>query len=117
MTVVPRYRHACKQCGRNMLNNPKSGLCGDCATSFSKDKAKKLDEHFMRLRQLEMELIVLDHKDYFDMKDQAEATRIKGLLLSEYRKAFEVALGRSVVDLAAIKKGDGGIRSKGKKAC
>lgn len=103
MTLVPRYRHQCRNCGRNMLNNPKSGLCGDCATGVAKDKCKKLYEHFKRLRALEMELIVLDHKDYFDMKDQAKSARLKGLLLSEYRKAFEVALGRSVVDLAAVK--------------
>lgn len=104
MTQVPRYRHACKGCGKNMLSNPKCGLCGDCAHKHSRGRDHSIAEATRAIRELEMQLIVLDHKDFFTLEDQAELARLRGLLLARYRHGWEVVIGRKVVDLALATK-------------
>lgn len=103
MTLVPRYRHACRGCGRNMLSNPKCGKCGDCASKDARTRDQKIAATTQAIKDLEMQLIVLDHKDYLTLEDQAELARLRGLLLAQYRQGWEIVIGKKVIDMGLVK--------------
>ena len=50
-----------------------------------------------------MQLIVLDHKDYLTLEDQAELARLRGLLLAQYRQGWEIVIGKKVIDMGLVK--------------
>ncbi len=104
MTQIPRYRHACRGCGRNMLSNPKRGLCGDCEAKKSTTDKAAIDAASARIQQLETDIMVLECKDFFDIEDQARMVQLKGTLLSEYRAAWQIVTGKPLVK-QAIRKG------------
>jgi len=82
-----------------MLSNPKCGLCGDCASKQGKSRERAIEAATQAIRDLEVKIVLLDHKDFLDLQDQAEMRRLTGELLCEYRKGWEAVIGKKIVDM------------------